>query len=267
MHPVFLICTLLAATVLRILWQKGQFLRKNWFYLPMFFVMAIVNPLISHNGELVLFYMNGNAITLEAIAYGFGIATMIVAVMLWFGSYHDAMTSDKFLYLFGKVSPALALTISISMRLIPRFKHQLQVIAQAQKTIGMDYSVGSFWHRVKSIMRILSILVTWALENSIDTADSMKARGYGLENRSTFSLFIVEKRDLWMGGWITLLVAGCLYGVFRGYMMFYFYPTFSAISWSMENIIFYSLYAVLLAIPIITEVKEVLKWRYLQSKM
>ena len=267
MHPVFLICTLVASLTFRMLWQKGQFRKKNWFYLPLFFVMAIVNPLISHNGEFVLFYMNGNAVTVEAIAYGIAMAAMIVAVMLWFGSYHDAMTSDKFLYLFGKVSPALALTISITMRLIPRFKYQLQVIAQAQKTIGMDYTVGSLWHRVKSIMRILSILVTWALENSIDTADSMKARGYGLENRSTFSLFIVEKRDFWMGSWITLLLLGCLYGVFRGHMTFYFYPTFSTISWSIESIGFYSIYVLLLAIPIVTEVKEVLKWRYLQSKM
>lgn len=267
MHPVYLFITFTAAVVLRMLWQKGQFWQANWFYLPLFFVMALVNPLISHNGEVVLFYMNGNAVTLEAIAYGVALAVMIVTVMLWFASYHDAMTSDKFLYLFGKLSPALALTISITMRLIPRFKQQLYTIAQAQKTIGMDYTVGSLWHRVKSIIRILSILVTWALENSIDTADSMKARGYGLENRSTFSLFTFEKRDVWMGSLITLLVIGCVIGIFRGHMTFYYYPTFSSINWSMESMVFYSIYICLVVIPIVTELKEVLRWRYLQSKM
>ncbi|QCR32101.1 energy-coupling factor transporter transmembrane component T [Lysinibacillus sp. SGAir0095] len=267
MHPVYLVCTFLAALCLRALWFKGHFLRSSWYFIPLFFAMAIVNPLISHNGQLVILYVNNNPITIEAIAYGIAIALMIVAVLFWFSCYNEAMTSDKFLYLFAKISPVFALTISITMRLIPRFKHQLRVIAQAQKTIGMDYTVGTPWHRVKVVIRILSILVTWALENSIETADSMKARGYGLKNRTTFSIFILEKRDLFMIGWLTILLIICVYGVLRGYTMFYYYPTFTEISWSADYIFFYSVYAILLSIPIVTNVKGDIKWHYLQSRI
>ena len=63
--------------------------------MPLFFLMAIVNPLISHNGQLVLLYVNGNAITIEAILYGVAMSTMIVAIMLWFSCYNEVMTSDK----------------------------------------------------------------------------------------------------------------------------------------------------------------------------
>ena len=267
MHPVYLACTFLAALCLKALWFKGQFLRSSLYYVPLFFVSAIVNPLISHNGQLVILYVNDNPITIEAIAYGIAIALMIMAVMFWFSCYNEAMTSDKFLYLFAKVSPVFALTISITMRLIPRFKHQLQVIVQAQKTIGIDYTVGSPWKRVKVILRILSILITWALEDSIETADSMKARGYGLKNRTTFSIFILEKRDLTMIGWLSILLMICLYGVLRGYTEFYYYPTFTEISWSASDILFYCVYAALMSIPIVTNVKGDIKWHYLQSRI
>nr|WP_106784635.1 energy-coupling factor transporter transmembrane component T [Lysinibacillus timonensis] len=267
MHPVYIGSTFLVATILRMMWLRGQFWKSSWYYIPLLLVMAVVNPLISHNGKLVILYINDNPITIEAIVYGFAIALMVVAIMFWFSCYNIAMTSDKFLYLFGKVSPILALTISITMRLIPSFKHQLRVISDAQKTIGMDFTVGSPLHRVKSCMKILSILITWALENAIETADSMKARGYGVKKRTTFSLFVIEIRDIKMISYITLLIAVCLYGVFTGYMTYYYYPTFTTLYWSIDHLLFYFIYLILLSIPIMMNVKEDIKWRYLQSKI
>lgn len=267
MHPVYIVSTFFLATILRLIWLRGQFWKSSWYYAPLLLGMAVVNPLISHNGKLVILYINDNPITIEAIVYGFAIALLIVAIMFWFSCYNIATTSDKFLYLFGKVSPVLALTISITMRLIPRFKHQLRVISEAQKTIGMDFTVGSPLHRVKSCMNILSILITWALENAIETADSMRARGYGVKKRSTFSLFVLEKRDVKMLVYITILISVCLYGVFTGYMTYYYYPTFMELYWSMDYLLFYFDYLILLSIPIMTNVKEGIKWRYLQSKI
>lgn len=265
MHPVYLVLTFCAAVVCNILLHRRHFFKNIIMYIPLFIFMAIINPLISHNGMLVLFYVNGNAITVEAIVYGCAMALMIIAVILWFSCYNDVMTSDKFLYLFGKISPALALTISITMRLVPRFKHQIHLIAQAQKTIGMDYTVGNPWQRIKSGIRIISILITWALENAIDTADSMKARGYGLPKRSTFSLFVFEKRDGFMLAFIISLFVVSVVGGFKSYTTFHFYPTFSDIQWTITSMFFYGIYAILLVIPIVIELKEELQWRYLKS--
>lgn len=266
-HPVYLCITLFLAVALNFSFKRGSFLKEWRLYVPLFLLMAIINPLISHNGELVLFYLNGNAVTVEAIVYGVAIAMMLVAVMLWFSCYNEVMTSDKFLYLFSKISPALALTISISMRLVPRFTHQLTQIANAQKTIGMDYRTGSLAHRIKCIARILSVLITWALDNAIDTADSMKARGYGIGQRSTFSIFVMEGRDVRMFLVIGLLVAVNISAVVYGTTTFYFYPTFSSIQVDVLSISFYCSYFVLLAMPLAVEVRESLKWRSLKSSM
>ena len=75
------------------------------FYVSMFLLVAVTNPLFSHNGVTPLFYLNGNPVTLEAFVYGAAIAVMVVGVMLWCRCYSAVMTSDKFLYLFGLRHP------------------------------------------------------------------------------------------------------------------------------------------------------------------
>ncbi len=267
MHPVYLLCTLIAAICFQLVLKKERLWKEMKFYVPLFLVMAIVNPLISHNGKRVLFYMNGNAITVEAIFYGIAMAMMIVAVMLWFSSYNDVMTSDKFLYLFGRISPALSLTLSITMRLVPRFTQQLKQIVNAQKSLGMDYSTGSLRHRLSCIVRILSVLITWALDNAIDTADSMKARGYGMKKRSTFSIFSFERKDTRLLVVLVVLIVVNGIAVVSGATVFYFYPTFSRVSFEWDQLLFYSSYLLLVMMPIIIEVLEALKWHKYKSKI
>ncbi len=267
MHPIYLTITIFSAISLNIALRRQLFFKDWKLYVPLFFLMAIINPMISHNGQLVLLYVNGNAITVEAILYGIAIATMIVAIMLWFSCYNVMMTSDKFIYLFGKVSPSLSLTLSISLRLVPRFRHQLTQIVQAQKVIGMDFTTGSLWHRIKCTVQILSILITWALDNAIDTADSMKARGYGVKKRTAFSIFIFERRDGFVLAMIILLFFSNLVASFIGTTTYYFYPTFGAVKWDIASILFYISYVILLSIPLVFEIWGALKWRSLKSTM
>ncbi|MFJ7648423.1 energy-coupling factor transporter transmembrane component T [Lysinibacillus sp. NPDC097279] len=267
MHPVYLAITIFFAISLNLALHRQLFFKDWKIYVPLFFIMAIINPLISHNGQLVLLYINGNPLTLEAITYGIAISTMIVSIMLWFSCYNTLMTSDKFIYLFGKVSPVISLTLSISLRLVPRFRRQLKQIVLAQKVIGMDYTAGSLWHRIKCIIRILSILITWALENAIDTADSMKARGYGVTKRTAFSIFIFERRDGYVLAIIILLFSCNIVASFIGTTTFYFYPTFGIVKWDTTSILFYMSYCILLAIPLAIEIRGALKWRSLKSTM
>ena len=267
MHPVYLIIALCGAMSINLAFRRRRFWKDWKLYVPLFFIMACINPLISHNGQLILFYMNGNAVTVEAIVYGVAMATMLTTVMLLFSSYNTVMTSDKFLYLFSKFSPALALTVSITMRLVPHFKMQLGRIAQAQKTLRMDYTAGSLLHRAKCSMRIISILITWSLENAIETADSMKARGYGIGKRTTFSLFVWERRDTSMLLFIVACAIALLIGSLNGYMTFYYYPTFTAIHDDPLYIVFYCMYAALLFLPVAVELKGAYTWHKLKSNM
>ena len=184
MHPVCLLISLVGAVLYteQLDGRKGL-LRSLRIALPVMLLAAVVNPAFSHAGVTILTYLpTGNPLTLESIFYGMAAGTMLGAVLLWFTCYNKVMTSDKFVYLFGRVIPALSLVLSMALRFIPRFRHQMEVIRQAQFCVGRDVSTGSAWQRAKKAVTIFSILVTWALENAIETADrlkqALKEKGY-----------------------------------------------------------------------------------------
>ena len=82
----------------------------------------------------------------------------------------------------------------MALRFVPRFTAQLKVIRSGQKTMGRDVSEGSLFARIATGVNMLSILVTWALENAIETLIPCEGRGYGLKGRTAFSFTILQER-------------------------------------------------------------------------
>ena len=217
-HPLFLALSLLGSFLwLRGLKGGGGMGKSLLFALPMAVMAALLNPLFNHEGETVLTHLPGGApLTLESVLYGLAAAVMLLAVLNWFGCYHIVMTSDKFLCLFGRAAPALSLVLSMVLRFVPRLKERFRVVSNAQKCVGRDVSDGSLTDKVRHGVRILSILLTWSLESAVDTADSMRSRGYGLPGRSSYSVYRMEKRDkdalAWMIGLGCCIAAAGLAG-------------------------------------------------------
>ena len=262
MHPVFLGIGFAAAFSYALFLKGGKALRFGLlFVLPMFVVMALVNPMFNHRGMTILFYTQYNPITLESILYGIAAAVMLVTVVVWFQSYQEVMSSDKFLYLFGKLSPAVSLVISMTLRLAPRLRDQIHVITAAQRSIGRDASAGNLFARVRHGMAILSCLIGWALENSIETADSMKARGYGLRGRTSFSLFRFTARDAAVLAAELACIGLCVAGMAGGAVAAQYYPY---LKFSPPTPVFFAVagaYAALCFLPLILEAVELIKWK------
>lgn len=210
-HPLFLLISFVSSLTYAV-WLQGwkKVLKMNLLLtLPGLLIVALLNPMFNHYGVTTLFYLesSGNQITLEALVYGLVLGSVLFIVIVWFSSYNLVMTTDKFVYLFGRVIPAISLILSMVFRFVPRFKAQLIMIRNGQKCAGRDISNGGLMHKVKCGMNILSILVTWALENAVETADSMKSRGYGLKGRSAYSIYRFTRRDLFLGCTMLLLLA------------------------------------------------------------
>ncbi len=266
MHPVFLGISFACSMAYSIYLNGRKAIKFNLGYMvPLLLVLAVLNPLLNHAGVTILVYLNDNPITLEAIVYGVASATMFVSVLLWFSCYNAVMTSDKFIYLFGRIIPALSLVLSMALRFVPRFKAQLRVISHAQKCIGRDASQGNVIRRARNGLKILFILITWALENAIDTADSMRSRGYGLPGRTAYSNYRFDARDraamLTIAG---LLVVVCV-GLVCGENTAIYYPMISLQPITGLSFVFYAAYAALLLLPLIVNIQEAMTWRRLKS--
>lgn len=236
------------------------------FYIPLMFLVAITNPLFSHNGITPIFFMNGNPVTVEAVVYGCYIAVMIVSVMLWCKAYSFVMTSDKFVYLFGRIVPRFSLVLSMALRYVPMLKRQAKKVSRTQKAMGL-YSSESFFERLRSGIRVISVLIGWSLENAVETGKSMKARGYGLKGHTDYSNFRFLKSDLIMLLLCLMLWAVTLVGVALGKLNFYYYPEITEIPTEVYSIICYAAYSCLACLPFILEAEEMIRWKYYRSKI
>ena len=268
-HPlaqgISLLCA--AAYAVQTEGRKAVLFALKW-CLPIMLLTAFMNPAFSHEGVTILFYFpTGNPLTLESILYGLSAGTMIATVMLWFLNFNRVITSDKFIYLFGRIIPAMSLVLSMTLRLIPKFKAQMELTVDAQRSIGRDISQGSLWQRTKTAITVLSIMVTWALENAIETADSMKSRGYGLKGRTAFSIYRFDDRDklalLYLGFCGFYLLAGMLVSAFG----FRYFPSIRYIGLNAVTLSFQFVYLIMCLMPVVLNAAEERKWKAIHSKM
>ena len=264
MEPVILAISLVGAVVsLGVTGLLRQW-KAHLCTLALFLGMALINPLISHNGVTVLFVINHNPVTLEALVYGVAAGGMIVTVMTWFRAFTAVMTSDKLLYIFGGLSPKLALMLSMALRYVPLFGRQIRAVSQSQKALGL-YKEDNLIDRMRGGMRIFSVMVTWTLENGIITADSMTARGYGIGRRTRFSIFRWTREDVLLLISSLLLTACTLWGLMD--RSFIYYPAITATPVTGRTLAGFIAYGLLTWLPAIITGKEALKWRILRSKI
>ncbi|MCQ2546358.1 MAG: energy-coupling factor transporter transmembrane protein EcfT [Clostridia bacterium] len=267
-HPVFLAIGASAAFIFAILTGgRGSLKFTLCFLLPMIILITVINPLVNHQGATILFHMRYSYVTAEAAIYGLLMGMMLAAIMLWFSSYNKVMTSDKFTYLFGRIMPSISLIFTMVMRFIPNYKIQIKRIADAQKAAGGGREAETLKEKIHSGIKIISIMFTWALENSIDSADSMRSRGYGLKNRSRFSIYRFDRRDgmaaLFLAVMTIIVLAGCISGACHAE----YFPEIAFAKATALQTASYIAFACICYFPVFIEVKEVLVWKHLESKI
>ena len=206
--PLFLISAIALGMCYDMLLKGRKSLRNNLFIiLFMSFLTVLINALFTHNGSTVLFYLGNNRVTLEAACYGFVMALMLSGVMIWFSSFNVVMTSEKLIYIFGRFAPVLGLTLSMIFRFVPLLRTRFELIREGQRALYAG-DEKSFIGKIRQLGKEVSILVSWSLESSIESADSMAARGYGLKGRTSYNLFKLRTTDI-----MTLLLSILLGGI------------------------------------------------------
>ena len=268
LHPIMIMISLLCGFTYSCMLKGVRQIRKNLMYLlPILLLAALINPAFNHEGVTILAYLpSGNPLTLESVCYGFVSGSMVVSVILFFICFNEIMTSDKFVYLFGRIIPSLSLIISMTLRFVPRFTEQFRNTANYQKCVGRDVSKGSIILRAKNGLKILSIMVTRSLENAIDTSDSMKSRGYGLPGRTAFSIYSFTGRDKKALFMMLLLGIYIIIGNLAGQTFFACFPLIQIADVSAYGLSVFSAYIILLSLPILIEVSEVIKWKFIRSE-
>lgn len=269
MHPVCLLISL-SASVCYYITLKGAKATGLLFKgaLPLFLFTGIINPAFSHAGETILCYLpTGNPLTLESILYGISAGIMLVSVLLWFACFSEVVTSDKFVYLFGRMIPAMSLLLSMTLRFIPRFKLQFHKVQEVQKTLGRDTANGNILSRIKNAVACFSVVVTWSMENAIETSDSMKSRGYGTRRRTAYSIYRFTDRDRIALAFLAFCALFLSAGGISGNLFWRYYPNMRGVLAQPLTVSLQAVYLLLCFLPVFIDRKEERMWKRLRSSI
>lgn len=286
-HPVYLVISFISsmAYYLKLSGKDG---RKTVFrfLLPMLLFVILINSFFNHYGVTTLFVLpSGNNFTFEALVMGFVSGITVVSVIQWFFCYNEVVTEDKFMHIFGRILPKGALVVSMILRFVPLYRRRYKEISQARKYMGQNES-NNFIVKIKNTFKNIGILVSWSFENAIETADSMKARGYGLKGRTYYSRFQWHTNDTLAIIPLTLidaliisgLVGNSVYCIYNPYVIIN-PPSESGTTYIINelnltinpftilSIISLIAFTLLCFLPLIIDLKEDIKWHRLQSKI
>ena len=263
-HPAYLFVSIVTGMTYYLLLNGAKGWKTIGGMIPLFLFLTFINPLFNTYGERVLFFVLGRPYTFEALIYGASIAAMFVAMLLWFGCYNKVLTSDKFTSLFGNFIPSISLLLVMVFRMVPNFMRKTKQIIGARKSIGKGAGdAASNKEKLHDGLIVLGSLTSWALEGSVVTGDSMRARGYGGAKRSSFMIYRMTWND-----WILLVVMLILIGITIiaacvGQFSAVFVPMIeiAPVSWGLAA------YTCYLLIPSALHIKEAIQWHISRSKI
>lgn len=268
-HPLYIGLSLAAGLVFYLLLKGMKGLKLMGGLLALWAFLAIGNGLLVQEGETILFtwWRGTRTVSLEALLYGVTNGAMFVAVLLWFSCYNELMTEDKFTALFGNLIPSLSLLLCMILRLVPEFEKRAVTITGVRNCVGKGPSNGTKKEKLRHATDILSVMTSWALENSVITADSMKARGYGCGKRISFNINRSTGRDsicatvLLLG--LVLLIVSALMGSVKAE----YYPLIHLAPLTIRSLPGIGGYALFLFTPTLLQLWEDLTWLILRSKI
>ncbi len=250
-HPVCLAISFLCAFFYSLKLYGRKSLAVNLVFLGLAFFYTFWYCTHHHFGVTVLWKnFIGNRITAEAFGYGLERGMTIAAILIWFSCIFKLVTADKIVYLFGRISPKLSLFLSILLRTIPRVGTKAKRIQLSRAGIGKGIRQGNLLEKAGNFGSFLSILITWTIEDFVESANSMKSRGYSLKGRTAFSIYRFDNRDrvivILLFAGITMMVSAQILGMtYSSYD-----PVICMYPMNVGSCLFYIAYAGYLLLPL-----------------
>ncbi len=256
LNPLLLSLSLISGIVI-LIFLKGKKAKLSFiifFSIPILIFMILIQPLFYHTGQTVLFYVNESAVYKENYIYGGIVSLMLIAGVVWCMVLRELLDSEKIYYLFGKLSPTLGLFFTMILRFIPLMKERLEQIHEGEIAMGRIGPNAGRIATIRNRLKEVSILVGWSLESSIETANSMESRGYGLKGRTSYNRFDFKGLDI---GLMILESVALVYMfavlVTKGFRVYYL-PMIILNKWDIFNILGLIVFASFALLPIIQEI-------------
>lgn len=265
LHPVCaFIC--FACGIVNVLFVSGK--RALRFVLtcvlPVAVGAALLNPLFNHEGQTILHYFpGGNPLTAESVFYGIGTGLSLGGIMCGFYLLNAVMTSDMLMYITGNISPSIALFISMALHFVPLLSDRFRAVRSARNTLRPKKR--GIISSVCDTVRTFCAVVGWSMEHAVETADSMKSRGYGVSKRTFFSNYTACRADFLNTAYVFFLIA--FIALKRKALYFSYFPAVKSTPFSLWGVLCATAYALFCLMPALINIEGAIRWKILKSKI
>lgn len=264
MNPIIVCGSLLFSVLYTLIYNgKSELIRLLRLGLPLCILVTIVNPLYNHRGRVVLLTLFSKPIMLEALLYGLVSGLMLLCVILWFGVFTALLSGERLRALFGGKLSSTVLVFTMTMRLIPMLIRRQQEISDTLSLLSPPLTKAQgVMARAKTFSQTVTVLIASSLEDSIDTARSMQARGYGAARRTWYQTERFTARDITVCVAVIILfvLSIVIYTTFG--LSFMFYPVMSTVTVAGWQGVYALLFFVLLIVPLVCDGWEVVRWNW-----
>ncbi|MDM8270304.1 energy-coupling factor transporter transmembrane component T [Thermophilibacter provencensis] len=248
-HPVFVGISLAGALAFSLAVRGAAATARGLVWqLPLLALVCLLNPLFSASGSTLLFKLGTRSVYLESLAYGATMGALMVAVVLWFEGAAAVLAQDRLLALAGGRARALPLVTSMALQLVPQLLGRART---ARSTLAACTAAGPRPRLRDELVRTSTMLLTWSLEDSVERADAMRARGWesGVP-RTQYRPERLRGCDTAALAGIAALLVLCATCAWAACSSWRFYPTMRGLApWWL-----YLPFALLAALPVMTMV-------------
>lgn len=203
---------------------RGTLAQLRW-QLPMVALVCLANPLFSQSGVTVLCTLGPVTVRLEALAYGLCMGASLVSMLQWVANAARVLTEDRLLGLSGTRLPVVTTMVGMAIQLVPQLRRRFGVVESAR---GACTSAKA--SRKGGRVHASTVLMAWAMEDSLERADSMRARGWELGgSRSRYRLEALRTGDVAAAAAVGLLALAAALAAGVAQAEWSFYPTMPAL--------------------------------------
>lgn len=185
------------------LWSAGLGNQaKAYFNMGLFMAgfIILINLLFNHHGSTVIYRLHWSGIgelnfTLEVLVFAVAMSLRLLIMLEAFCLFTYLVNPDQIVKYLSRWGGNTALALAITLRLLPGLVTKAVTIREIQSCRGVEWDNGGIIKKLRNSLPLMAVLLGDSLEGSMQLAQSLQTRGFGVGKRVIYNMAFWSLQD------------------------------------------------------------------------